>query len=101
MRALRTRVLAGPAVAFSNEQHRRRFAENRKHRDEKLAANRAYRAEHRDRLNAERRDKWRSDAALRCSASASCVAARRRASSSDNACDATRRSLPRRRSVTL
>ena len=38
MRALRTRVLAGPAVAFSNEQHRRRFAENRKHRDEKLAA---------------------------------------------------------------
>jgi hypothetical protein len=65
MRALRTRVLAGPAVAFSNEQHRRRFAENRKHRDEKLAANRAYRAEHRDRLNAERRDKWRSDADLR------------------------------------
>jgi len=65
MRALRTRVLAGPAVAFSNEQHRRRYAENRKHRDEKLAANRAYRAEHRDRLNAERRDKWRSDADLR------------------------------------
>ena len=52
-------------MAFSNEQHRRRYAEDRKHREEKLAANRAYRAEHRDRLNAERRDKWRSDADLR------------------------------------
>jgi recombination endonuclease VII len=59
------RVLAESAVAFSNEQHRRRYAEDRKHREEKLAANRAYRAAHRDRLNAERRDKWRSDAALR------------------------------------
>lgn len=58
-------MLAGPAVAFSNEQHRRRYAEDRKHREEKLAASRAYRAEHRDRLNTERRDKWRSDAALR------------------------------------
>jgi hypothetical protein len=65
VRAVKTRVLAGPAVAFSNEQHRRRYAEDRKHREEKLAANRAYRAAHRDRLNAERRDKWRSDAALR------------------------------------
>jgi len=58
-------VLAGPTVAFSNEQHRRRYAENRKHREEKLAASQAYRAEHRDRLNAERRDRWRSDADLR------------------------------------
>jgi hypothetical protein len=65
MRAVRTHVLAGPTVAFSNEQHRRRYAEDRKHREKKLAANRAYRAAHRDRLNAERRDKWRSDAALR------------------------------------
>ena len=65
MRAVKTRVLAGLAVAFSKEQHRRRYAENRKHREEKLAANRAYRAAHRDRLNAERRDKWRSDADLR------------------------------------
>ena len=64
-RAVKTRVLAGPAVAFSNEQHRRRYAKNRKHREEKLAASRAYRAEHRERLNAERRDKWRSDADLR------------------------------------
>ncbi len=62
---VKTRVLAGPAVAFSNEQHRRRYAEDRKHREKKLAANRAYRAERRDRLNAERRDKWRSDADLR------------------------------------
>jgi len=65
MRAVKTRVLAGPAVAFSNEQHRRRYAEDRKYREEKLAGNRAYRAAHRDRLNAERRDKWRSDADLR------------------------------------
>ena len=64
-RADKTRVLAESAVAFSNEQHRRRYAEDRKHREEKLAANRAYRAAHRDRLNAERRDKWRSDADLR------------------------------------
>jgi hypothetical protein len=64
-RADKTRVLAEPAVAFNNEQHRRRYAEDRKHREEKLAANRAYRAEHRDRLNAERRDTWRSDADLR------------------------------------
>ena len=61
-RADKTRVLAEPAVVFSNEQHRRRYVEDRKHREEKLAANRAYRAAHRDRLNAERRDKWRSDA---------------------------------------
>src|SRR6476469_10736879 len=64
-RADKTRVLAEPTVAFSNEQHKRRYAEDRKHREEKLAANRAYRAAHRDRLNAERRDKWRSDADLR------------------------------------
>ena len=64
-RADKTRVLAEPAVAFSNEQHRRRYAEDRKHREEKLAANRAYRAQHRERLNALWRDKWRSDAAYR------------------------------------
>ena len=52
-------------MAFSNEQHRRRYADDRKHREEKLAASRAYRAAHRERLNAERRDKWRSDAGLR------------------------------------
>jgi hypothetical protein len=63
--AIKTHGLAGPAVAFSNEQHRRRYAEDRKHREEKLAASRAYRAAHRERLNAERRDKWRSDADLR------------------------------------
>jgi hypothetical protein len=52
-------------VAFSNEQHKRRYAENAKHREQKLAANRAYRAQHRERLNALWRDKWRSDAAYR------------------------------------
>lgn len=57
--------MRGRRVAFSNEQHRRRYAENAKHREQKLAANRAYRAQHRERLNALWRDKWRSDAAYR------------------------------------
>lgn len=63
--AVKTRGLRGRRVAFSNEQHRRRYAENAKHREQKLAANRAYRAQHRERLNALWRDKWRSDAAYR------------------------------------
>src|SRR4029078_5281228 len=46
-------------------QHRRRYPENAKHREQKLAANRAYRAQHRERLQPLRRDKWRADAAYR------------------------------------
>jgi Recombination endonuclease VII len=52
-------------VAFTNAQHRRRYAEDEKHRERKLAANRLYGAEHRDRLNAARRHKWQSDAEFR------------------------------------
>jgi hypothetical protein len=57
--------MAGTDVAFSNEQHRKRYAEDSKHRERKLASNRAYRAEHRERLNVLWCDKWRSSAAYR------------------------------------
>ena len=57
--------MAGTDVAFSNEQHRKRYAEDSKHRERKLASNRAYRAEHQERLNALWRDNWRSSAAYR------------------------------------
>jgi Recombination endonuclease VII len=52
-------------VAFTNEQHRKRYAEDPEHRERKLAANRAYRAEHRERLNELWRDRWRANAAYR------------------------------------
>jgi Recombination endonuclease VII len=52
-------------VAFTNEQHRKRYAEDPQHREHKLAANRVYRAEHRERLNTLWRDKWRANAAYR------------------------------------
>ena len=57
--------MAGTDVAFSNEQHRKRYAEDSKHRERKLASNRAYRADHQERLNALWRDNWRSSAACR------------------------------------
>ena len=57
--------MAGTDVAFSNEQHRKRYAEDSKHRERKLASNRAYRAEHQERLNALWRDNWQSSAACR------------------------------------
>ena len=57
--------MAGTDVAFSNEQHRKRYAEDSKHRERKLASNRSYRAEHRERLNVLWCDKWRSSAAYR------------------------------------
>ena len=47
-------------MAFSNEQHRQRYAGDPSYRERKLAANRAYNAEHRDRLNELRREKWRA-----------------------------------------
>jgi hypothetical protein len=47
-------------MAFSNEQHRQRYAQDPGYRERKLAANRAYNAEHRDRLNELRREKWRA-----------------------------------------
>jgi hypothetical protein len=48
------------AMAFSNEQHRERYAAEATHRARKLAANRADHAEHRKRLNEARRSRaWR------------------------------------------
>ena len=40
-------AVRGRAVAFTNEQHRKRYAEDPEHREHKLAANRVYRAKHR------------------------------------------------------
>jgi hypothetical protein len=64
-RKVKTRAWRGRTVAFSNEQHRKRYAEDSKHRERKLASNRSYRAEHRERLNVLWCDKWRSSAAYR------------------------------------
>jgi hypothetical protein len=52
-------------VAFTNEQHRKRYAEDPQHREHKLAANRVYRMEHRERLNVQWRERWRADAGYR------------------------------------
>ena len=52
-------------MAFTNEQHRKRYAEDPEHREHKLAANRVYRAEHRERLNTLWREKWQANAAYR------------------------------------
>jgi len=52
-------------MAFTNAQHRKRYAENPNHRARKLAAGRAYRAERRDKLNARRREKWHTDIEFR------------------------------------
>ncbi|MGA7486292.1 MAG: endonuclease VII domain-containing protein, partial [Xanthobacteraceae bacterium] len=52
-------------MAFSNEQHRRRYAEDATYRARKLADNRVYRVEQRERLNALWLEKWRSDASYR------------------------------------
>lgn len=55
----------GTCVAFTNEQHRKRYAEDPEHRERKLAVNRVYRAEHRERLNMQWRERWRANAAYR------------------------------------
>jgi hypothetical protein len=52
-------------MAFTNEQHRERYAQDEAHRKRKLADNRAWRTEHRDALNAAWSEKWRTDAAFR------------------------------------
>jgi hypothetical protein len=39
-------------VAFTNEQHRQRYADDEKHRARKLAANKVWRTEHTKELNA-------------------------------------------------
>jgi hypothetical protein len=52
-------------MAFTNEQHRERYAQDEEHRKRKLADNRAWRTEHRDALNAAWSEKWRTDPAFR------------------------------------
>jgi len=52
-------------MAFSNEQHRNRYANDPAHRTDKLAANHSWRMAHRDELNAEWSEKWRTDEAFR------------------------------------
>jgi hypothetical protein len=54
-------------MAFTNEQHRNRYANDPAHRARKLAANRTWRMAHRDELNAEWSEKWRSDETFRAS----------------------------------
>jgi Recombination endonuclease VII len=52
-------------MAFSNKQHRNRYATDPAHRTEKLAANRTWRMAHRDELNAEWSEKWHTDEEFR------------------------------------
>jgi hypothetical protein len=52
-------------MAFSNEQHRKRYAEDAEFRARKLADNRDWRTEHRDELNAQWYEKWSTDAEFR------------------------------------
>jgi hypothetical protein len=52
-------------MAFTNKQHRDRYANDPAHRARKLAANRTWRMAHRDELNAEWSEKWRTDEAFR------------------------------------
>ncbi len=52
-------------MAFRYEQRRKRYAEDPEYRERELAASRAYHAKHRDRLNALKREKWRSNSEFR------------------------------------
>jgi hypothetical protein len=52
-------------MAFSNEEHRRRYAEDPEYRARKLAENRAWRTEHREKLNAQWFERWTTDAEFR------------------------------------
>jgi recombination endonuclease VII len=65
-------------MAFTNEQHRNRYANDPAHRAHKLAANRRWRMARRDVLNAEWSEKWRTDAAFRESRKAAAWAQRLR-----------------------
>ncbi len=52
-------------MAFSNKQHRKRYAEDPEHRARKLAENRTWRTEHREELNAQWSEKWSGDPEFR------------------------------------
>jgi Recombination endonuclease VII len=52
-------------MAFSNEQHRKRYAEDPEYRARKLAENKIWRTEHRAELIADWHEKWAADAKFR------------------------------------
>ena len=60
-RTIRTRRFWRRTVAFSNKQHRKRYADDPEHRARKLAENRTWRVEHREELNSQWSEKWSGD----------------------------------------
>ena len=54
-------------MAFTNEQHRRRYADDKEHRARKLADNKVWRTEHSKELNAAWSERWRTDPEFRAS----------------------------------
>jgi hypothetical protein len=48
-------------MAFSNEEHRKRYAEDKEHRARKLAENKVWREEHREELIEDWHEKWATD----------------------------------------
>src|SRR5262249_23366344 len=81
-------------MAFTNEQHRQRYAEDPEYRERKLALNRGYHAEHREALNERRRE--RSLARLAREYGIAFEELRRMLSEHDGTCDICRRRPARR-----
>ena len=54
-------------MAFTNEQHRQRYADDKEHRARKLADNKVWRTEHSKELNAAWSERWRTDPEFRAS----------------------------------
>ena len=54
-------------MAFTNEQHRKRYADDKEHRARKLADNKVWRTEHSKELNAAWSERWRTDPEFRAS----------------------------------
>src|SRR6266581_3461712 len=52
-------------MAFTNDQHRKRYAEDAEHRARKLAENKVWREEHREELIADWHEKWAADEEFR------------------------------------
>jgi hypothetical protein len=57
----------GAHMAFTNEQHRKRYADDKEHRARKLADNKVWRTEHSKELNAAWSERWRTDPEFRAS----------------------------------
>jgi hypothetical protein len=54
-------------MAFTNEQHRQRYADDEEHRARKLAANKVWRTGHREELNVAWSERWHTDPEFRAS----------------------------------